>query len=276
MTIKSILVPFNAAEAASDALSIAIKMARKYDAHLTGLFCTDSERALGYGLSAYPNIVKAAREGFEEQKAKCTELFHERIAAEAGERRDQVRWITVERDPDNAVIEYARYADITVIGSVPSGTVREETEFHADRVALMSGRPALVVPKGYTTEVLGEHAVVAWDGKRASARALGDAMQILENKAKVTVLTVGNRAPAMTEGLDIAEHIRRHGIETEMVTIPRQGHSIADAIVEYCGTSGAGLLVMGAYEHSKFNEDLFGGTTNSVLRKSKIPTLMAH
>jgi len=39
---------------------------------------------------------------------------------------------------------------------------------------------------------------------------------------------------------------------------------------------GAGMLVMGAYEHAKLAEDLFGGVTNTVLKKTKIPVLLSH
>jgi len=35
-------------------------------------------------------------------------------------------------------------------------------------------------------------------------------------------------------------------------------------------------LAMGAYEHAKLAEDLFGGVTNTVLKKSKVPVLLSH
>ncbi|HEY8594695.1 MAG TPA: universal stress protein [Devosiaceae bacterium] len=277
MTIRNILVPFNTAGASAAALAIALKMAKKYDAHVTGLFCGDPRIALRSGLGAWPELVEAVRAGHERLRQEARDRFHAAIAAEASDRAGKTHWIAVEREVDTAIMEYARYVDITVIGASPEGTVSEETEFHADRICLASGRPVLVVPKDYRTDTLGEHAIVAWDGKRAAARALGDAMQILESKSKVTVLSVGeDHTPEPKEGLDIVEHLRRHGLETEFVHIPRKDRSVAKAIAGYCATSGAGILVMGAYEHSKFNEDLFGGVTHSVLRNLTIPTLMAH
>lgn len=276
MTIKNILVPFNTGEAPRAALSIAIKMARKYDAHLTGLFAADPSRSLRSGLSAYPELVRAVRAGHEKLKVDTTEKFSAAINAEAEDLKERIHWIATDREADYSVMEYGRYVDITVIGAAHSGTIYDESEYHADRIALMSGRPVLVVPKDYATDVLGEHAVIAWDGKRAAARALGDAMQILQSKAKVTVLSVGEgAAPQAPEGLDIVEHLKRHGLDTELARIPRKG-STADTIINFCESSGAGILVMGAYEHSKFNEDLFGGVTHSVLRHLNIPTLMAH
>ena len=277
MTVKNILVPFNTADASKAALSIAAKMARKHGAHITGLFCADPSQPLRHGLGSNDLIVKAVLEGHEQLKAAAAEAFRTQIANEAGDVEKRVHWLTARREADSAVAEYARYQDITVIGASRSGTVPEETEFHADRIALMSGRPVLVVPRHYSTEVLGEHAVVAWDGKRAAARALGDAMQILESKTKVTILHVGDDPAGPTrEGLDIAEHLKRHGITAEMVHEPRKGRTVAATIIECCERVGAGILVMGAYEHSKFNEDIFGGVTNSVIRKLEIPTIMSH
>lgn len=277
MTIKNILVPFNTAEASKAALSIALKMAHKYDAHVTGLFCVDPARPLRNGLGTYEMIVKAVQEGHEKLKAEATELFNSQVSAEAADIKERVHWITARRDADSAVAEYARYQDVTVIGASASGTVPEETEFHADSIALVSGRPVLVVPRDYKTDTLVEHAVIAWDGKRAAARALGDAMQILESKSKVTILSVGEAPAAPTvEGLDIVEHLKRHGVEAQFAHEPRNGRSVAATIIDFCAREGAGILVMGAYEHSKFNEDIFGGVTNSVIRKLKIPTMMSH
>ena len=39
---------------------------------------------------------------------------------------------------------------------------------------------------------------------------------------------------------------------------------------------GAGILVMGAYEHSKFSEDLLGGVTRDILENADLPLLMSH
>jgi len=39
---------------------------------------------------------------------------------------------------------------------------------------------------------------------------------------------------------------------------------------------GYDLVVMGADEHAKLAEDLFGGVTNTVLKKGEIPVLLSH
>ena len=49
--------------------------------------------------------------------------------------------------------------------------------------------PIIIVPKGYQPRPFREVAAVAWDGSRHAARALTDAMQILETKKKLFILT---------------------------------------------------------------------------------------
>jgi nucleotide-binding universal stress UspA family protein len=40
--------------------------------------------------------------------------------------------------------------------------------------------------------------------------------------------------------------------------------------------TGADLLVMGAYGHSRLREALFGGATREMLETCPVPMLMAH
>ncbi|HZF46292.1 MAG TPA: universal stress protein, partial [Sphingomonadaceae bacterium] len=38
----------------------------------------------------------------------------------------------------------------------------------------------------------------------------------------------------------------------------------------------AGMLVMGAYGHSRLRENILGGVTRGMLQKAKLPLLLAH
>lgn len=62
-------------------------------------------------------------------------------------------------------------------------------EIHPDRVAFDSGRPVMTSPANYQGSVSAGRAVVVWDGGRAAARALVDAMQILESEAELEIVS---------------------------------------------------------------------------------------
>ncbi|MBM9595399.1 universal stress protein [Rhodobacteraceae bacterium MCCB 386] len=153
---------------------------------------------------------------------------------------------------------------------------REHFAARPDVVALRSGRPLILVPHEWSAPHLNDHALVAWDGKRAAARALGDAMHILETKSRITVLTIGDHEPREKPGDDVIRLLERHGLEAERLIRPAGRDGIARTILDSCREVGAGLLVMGAYEHSKFSEDLLGGVTNDIFREADVPVLMSH
>jgi len=276
MAIKNLLVAFNGSESSKSALRAAQMMANKYNAHLTGLLAYDPSPVSEYVKNYIPEdmqaeIADAAERAYDEIGAQFLQ------EAEKAGLGDRANWIQVAYTPDEAVIEYARYADITLMGQYDDTVGDERLFLHPDIVALESGRPVLIVPRGGAPERLGDQAMVAWDGRRAAARALADAMQILETKSLVTILTVGEVPGAeAAPGLDVTEHLRRHGIETQWVRLERSHGSAGRAIIEYSNEHNPGLLVMGAYEHSKLREDYFGGATKSAIQKSTVPVLMSH
>ncbi|MEP1765495.1 MAG: universal stress protein [Sulfitobacter sp.] len=189
---------------------------------------------------------------------------------------NRLHWIDVKSDPDKAVTFYSRLFDITILGQYENLIAADELVLHPDRIASESGRPILVAPKAHFATGISEHAVVAWDGRRTASRAFFDAMQLLETKKKVSIVTVGKEGSIPTSSeIDMPTILARHGILADHKYIPFQG-SVAETLLGYCTDVEAGLLVMGAYEHSKISEDLFGGVTSSVISNTNIPLFLSH
>lgn len=274
MTIKSIIAAYSGDAAGSGGLHLAAQMARKYGAHLTGVVWhgpTFLETRYRGFLSK--EVVSTLRTRDAEILDQIRFEFDKRIAAEG--LQGQSAFLDLSGRSDFNLAECARGYDITVMGNRAGALGREHFVARPDVVALRSGRPLVLVPKDYRAAEINEHAVIAWDGKRAAARALGDAMHILETKSRVTVLTVGDKA-ARPAADDIVTLLRRHGIASEaMVRSARRGR-VARTLLDVCQEVGAGLLVMGAYEHSKFSEDVLGGVTRDIFDKAPIPVLMSH
>jgi nucleotide-binding universal stress UspA family protein len=272
MAIKNILVAYDGSEGARAALGLGLRMAGKYDAHLTGLLPHGKPSSHLRRLLASSSELKAV---LAENEGRVMAEAEAQFRAQTGT-RENVHWLKLDAESDAAIVEHARYFDVTLIGQYDE--TLDETAFalHPDRIALQSGRPIIVVPRGHDRP-LGEHAVVAWDGQRAAARALSDAMQILETKQLVTILTVSNEETApFHPGERLRAHLVRHGIETRWVPLTARGTPVAEIIVDWCRENAPDLLVMGAYEHSKFREDVVGGVTNTVLKRIPLPVLLAH
>lgn len=276
MSVKNILVAFNGTETAERAVKLAAHMARRHDAHLTGLFAHTIPQTYAQ-MEAYMTAaaIMALDEGNAEMEEKVASAFADLIGAE--EQGLRTTFLCQNGFPNDVISQYARTYDLIVIGQPDpdhEGSVYSDPD--ADTVALQSGRPVLVAPRGFELMETSRGAVVAWDGKRAAARALSDAMSLLEGEDSVTVLHIGNEDDVRQPGRDIMEHLSRHGLSAKLNTQPKAGMAISDIVLNTCAETDAGLLVMGAYEHSRFSELLLGGVTREVLARTHIPVLMSH
>ena len=82
--------------------------------------------------------------------------------------------------------------------------------------------------------------------------------------------------PEAVPGGGIMTLLERHGVHAVSLHVPRDRRGVARIIDEAAQQVGAELLVMGAFEHSKFSQDLFGGVTHEILKSARIPVLMSH
>lgn len=272
MTIRNILVAYSGWKTAQSTLVHALKIADHHDAWITGIIGHGRSRLAGLiGGQAPREVLEAIQKSEDQEIRDAKKVFEETVENHGRALRSEVLDVF---DEDGATVaSFARTFDLIV--TAPHNTDVGEGHMSAspDMIALQSGRPVLVIPKNFDAPGLSAHVVVAWDGKRASARAIGDAMSMLEEKGKVTVLTIGNKIPPGTNRL--IQNLERHAINAEHVQQPKSG-SIGSSILKTCQNHGADLIVMGAYEHSKFAHDVFGGVTTDVLKESTLPVLMSH
>lgn len=276
MAIKNILVAYNGGAASDAALHLGVQMARKYDAHLTGIMAhgiSSTTRHMPAWLSSH--IRQSIEETFEGHGADVRRRFHEQVTANLT--ADRTHWLEVEDDPDRSVATFARVFDITLVGQYENLPEQDAMLLHPDRIAYDAARPVIIAPKSYKAERLNERAVIAWDGGKTAARAMMDAMHVLETKEFVSVVTIGedcfNRIP---KRLDICALLARHGIWAEHQVLPLKREGAAATLLDYCERTDFGLLVMGAYERAKFAEDLTGGFTEMVLHNITLPTFVSH
>ncbi|WP_028880410.1 universal stress protein [Terasakiella pusilla] len=273
MSVKNILSVYPGLAGKQSALKHAIKIAKLHGAWLTGVISHQGQSlAEGrFGGRLPPSILEELQEldkkHLGEVKVEFERMMAENDLSERGEFMD------LDQHEVSNLSSFARAFDLVVMSPHSSEPGESHISAHPDRVALEGGRPVLIVPNGYEATGLADHALIAWDGKRAAARALGDAMHYLETKPKVTILCVGKKA---TPGIDqLLKSLDRHGVETNLL-IKSPERSIGQTILTTLDEVGAKLLVMGAYEHSKFSQDLFGGVTHDVMQHCPVPLFLSH
>ncbi|MEO1677291.1 MAG: universal stress protein [Pseudomonadota bacterium] len=271
MQIKSILCAYSGDSARGSGLRHAIRLAQHHDAHLTGVLRHgQSMIEARYSAHLPEALLETLRTAESAHVGDVAKRFLS-AASEAG-LGEAVEFVELEPARDGPLSAFAHTFDLIVTGVHSDAANEAHLAAQPDMLALKSGRPVLVVPDGYEADGLADRALVAWDGKRSAARALGDAMSILAEKSHVTLLSVGE-APRGTERM--LANMQRHGIRVDANTTARQG-SIAETILAAAERDGAKLIVMGAFEHSKFAHDLFGGVTTDVIEKARVPIFMAH
>ncbi len=271
MPMMNVLVAFNGSDGSVAALRYAAALARRFGAHVTAMLAHSGHEVIDRRGRWIPKEARALLD------AAGTMLLQEIEDSFAQERSalgldPGLTLQQVTGRVDTVLSQAARHYDILIVGT-RSDADDEHVTLHPDRIALMSGRPVIVVPAGYDAGAAHSHAALAWDGGRAAARALSDSLRLLEDEGRVSVLTVGPRSDWPIA--DLMQHLSRHGVDAVHEEWPTT-YPVASTVLAWCEKHAPSLLVLGAYEHSKFREDFLGGMTTDILARARIPVLVSH
>lgn len=141
-----------------------------------------------------------------------------------------------------------------------------------------SGRPVLLLNDDPFDPAKLKNAVLGWDCSAEAANAAHLALPLLSSveALHVTVVDPDPARMGANPGDDIALFFSRHSVSAEVNKLPSENRNAGEALSVHAGDKNAGLLVMGAYGHSRLREWLLGGATRSVLDSASVPVLMAH
>lgn len=175
--------------------------------------------------------------------------------------------------PDRAAVE-ARYDDVALLPWTPGSVAAQDM---AQSLVFGSGLPVVLVPEAWQASRI-DHVAIAWDESRVAARALGDALRLLPNDVRVTVLTVQDEKQLSGPGIaeTLAAALDRRGYAARAVNLSLAGKSISTALQTAAITEGAQMLAMGGFGHSRLRDFVLGGATQGLLADLRIPTLLAH
>jgi len=279
MAIKDLLVAYDGNEASQKAVQFAVQMAKKYDASVTGLHIYRTEKYESHVRRWIPeNVLKTVRQAEQDVEASIESQFHKQV--EESGLGGKAKWISTEGVPDVLMPRYVRYFDMLILGQFTDVEHTRSGTLNAEELLLRSGKPLIVVPKSYQVRPFNEEAVVAWDGSRSAARALTDAMQILETKEKLDVLRLissdEDESKRVLPEHDLIAHLQAHGINANLVQLKTGRGAAGQTILKHCEETQPDVLVMGAYGRGKFGTILFGSTAQHVLKNMVVPVFMSH
>jgi nucleotide-binding universal stress UspA family protein len=283
---QDLLIFQDASAAAANALTYAQAITAAGGGHVAGLmFGFMSPYPTTVYMEATPDIWLAEQRRAAEEADATEKRLKARLAFSA--MGTELRRKDVMGGEAGSILAiHGRYADAVVIGWTRKGGKkdgnRDGTEFERDLfrdVLFESGRPVILVPEAYKAKESPRRILVAWSPEREATRAVHDALPLLQGADLVTILVVVEGSNVNGEedaGADIARHLARHDVKTEVKHAPSGGRTAQAVVADEARYLGADLIVMGGYGHSRLRQWIFGGVTRDMMDDLKTPVLMAH
>lgn len=298
--MRDLVVHVNDEALSSHAVDLAAALAAQWSARLTAVVVAAPVNA-GVGLSA--ETASLAQQLVQAQRAALLGIG-ERLVSGARQRHDvAVELRVADGDPVDALQAHARTADLLVTSQRDPAGAGELSTGQAARLLVGAACPVLTVPYiGWGTgcavplrqPFLGR-ALVAWSDTRESARALRDALPLLERATQVELVSFADAgrtdaAPHQASLQQVADYLGRHGVQATM-TVLSQGEpsvgermrrgwvpdvAVAEALLSHAADMPADFIVMGGYGHSRLWELVLGGVTRTMLETMTVPVLMSH
>lgn len=274
--LKDIVVYLTGGKEDGSRIGHAAALASGYDASLTAVHLNEMPEMIAptdYLGAGYMQTVMA-------ESQERTKQVHEEL-------RQRLSGLSVPHDLrqiesypgriGDALAAEVRTSDL-FLGTLPYGDPERSSHIE-EAVLFKSGRGCLFVPTDAPIRESYETIFLAWKNARESARAVAEALPFLQRATLVTIGIVEEEGASEqygeTVGTDIARYLSRHDVKTELR--PINGWSDAgEALLNEAEKTGAQMIVMGGYGHSRFREWVLGGVTRHVMTHARVPVLTAH
>ena len=278
--LKTIVVHVDGSPLQDSRLRAAARLANEHEAHLvgsasTGISWADMALLAGAVSPPVPVVDLDALRAAARQRLDAFATQAARLGVASVETR------LAEEDTAYGLLLQSRYADLLVLSRDPAhGDAAPSTPRGlAVHLALHGVRPVLVVPESYRGEEIAGTVVAGWDGGSRAVRALDAALPLLCRAASVKLVLVNpdtlTGLHGEEPGADMALYLARHGVPVEVV-VERTPATVGATLVRIARDSDAGLIVAGAFGHSRLREWVLGGATRELLERAPVPLLLAH
>ena len=291
MSIKRILVPLPGSASHTGEIEMALSAAKALGAHVQALFISQPPAVTRGGVSVGEmgrTVTAASVNWYAEERERTTRDAREVFAhacAVVGipmlSAKDEpgsplaASWREAEGSYVEIAVQRAAAFDLVVAASA---TVMESLMAIAEQSLLQTRRPVVLAPARLQSD-LTDSVMIAWDESPECWHAVSAAIPFMHLAKSVWVISVdrdaSNRQASQAE---VLAYLRCHGIgATAKVVAPEEMRSVGDTLLAAGAEYEAGLLVMGAYSHSRLREMLLGGATRHILKNASArPVLLAH
>lgn len=275
MTYRTAMVSLEIGQPNEARLEVAAQLAERFGARLIGAAAAEFSPPL-YFMEGQP-AERLIDQGRAAVQNRLKELEAEFRAAMQN-RALEVEWRCAEDFPTRFAIQQARACDIMAVGEAAHGELDSYVRVDSSDLVLQAGRPLLVVPEACNWLDL-RSVLVAWKDTADARRAISDALPLLHKSSNVTVVEIvedeADHAKALSRVADVAAWLLRHGISASQQVREQYG-DVAAQLELVASDVGAGVIIAGAYGHSRLSEWILGGVTRRLIHPSKRCSLLSH
>ncbi|HBQ36464.1 MAG TPA: hypothetical protein DD729_06455 [Rhodobacteraceae bacterium] len=281
MSFKDLLVHIDDTDICAERIAAAVALAKRDGARLTAIALALESTISTYIGIDFPSSLTEAQQEIVQKSAENAVTKFETSAKEAGiEYASRIIKCAGTKAPARLAF-FARHADMIFIGQPnPDSKGKDFQESLLESVLHNSGRSVYVVPYIGRYQAKVRKAVIAWDGGKKAVRAVNDAIPMLKARKSVDVLVINPKKRSGdfggTQGENLVEHLKRYGVNAKVVVKVNPEISVDTIIQNHISDSGADLLVMGAFGHSRLREKAFGGVTETILQQMIVPVVMSE
>jgi nucleotide-binding universal stress UspA family protein len=270
--MKSILTHIGEDSGLETRIQVALDIARATQGHVTGVYATPISSFVGFdplGGSFAPQSIIDALSDIEAQTRSKVES---RLA------RADVSWtyFSLTDNVSSGLITYGALNDLIVLSRSCEKDRKSPPSAMIADVLTRASTPVLVMPEGIMGFDVEGAAAIAWNGTFEASNALRAALPLLRHSKSVTLISVDEDKDDGFPQTDASEYLSRHGVKSELVTLPMGSVSVEEALLTTASACGADYLVMGAFGHSRAREFWLGGVTRSLLQCAPLPIIFGR
>ncbi len=261
--------------ALDDAVAVAVALGARISAIACQVKIQVPGSVLGHALGDIQAMIGAEARKSAMNAEKLLAAFEDG-AQGSGVFQERILETCLTSEVPGVLVDYARLRDLTI---VPVPERDHVGRWYAEAIIFGSGLPAMILPEARKRPDFAlNNIIVAWDFGRPAARAVADALPLLEKAKRVFVLTVMNEKAIDTKrsGAELAKHLARHGVNVILDVVDAAGRSVGEVIESHVASRNGDLVVMGAYGHSRLREFILGGATKSMLARPAVPIFFSH
>lgn len=269
------MVYLDPAQGSEPALRVARDLADRFKSEVIGVAAGLPDVPIHADGMIASSVLEVDYRHLNEAIGRCEKSFRAAFGSLGG----SLQWRSNAAYPADFLAAEARAADLLVVGRPENDApLGPQQRLDIGDAVMKAGRPVLIVPPR-TTSLSLDRMLIAWKDTAESRKAVPAALPLLRKATELTIVEIvpdqSEQDAAAARLADVVNWLQCHNIAASARVELSAGDdgSQLDAMASEART---GVIVAGAYGHTRLREWMFGGVTRHLLHQSATCALLVH